>query len=208
MTEQKFADQHDQANWSLLVNNEVLSLGDTVVDIGSCHGTYLSMFCSILGATGKIYSFEIFPPNFNHIEMRFGHWPNIEFFNKAVSDRDGFESIHAHEQTEMCGILEKNGAKIGQIESVTLDTCLKDEKEISLIKIDVEGAELNVLRGATDTLKKTNSILIECHYDEDWPEIRNILLEENGFECYNVERREIVDETSPRPYQCFCRRKK
>ena len=208
MIEDIYVDPHDQRNWSLLLNNNVISLGDTVVDVGGHHGVYTHMFSSLLGATGKVHVFEIFPPSFRYLEMRFGHCPNVFFHNAAVSDRDGFESIHVAENNEMCGILEKNGQKIAQIESVTLDTFLADEDGVSLIKIDVEGAELNVLRGAKETLKKTDSLLLECHFDEDWPEIRNILLEENQFECYNVDRREVVDATSSRPYQCFCRRKK
>lgn len=208
MIEDIYVDPHDQRNWSLLLNNNVISLGDTVVDVGGHHGVYTHMFSSLLGATGKVHVFEIFPPSFRYLEMRFGHCPNVFFHNVAVSDRDGSESIHVAENNEMCGILEKNGQKIGQIQSVTLDTFLADEDRVSLIKIDVEGAELNVLRGAKETLKKTDSLLLECHFDEDWPEIRNILLEENQFECYNVDRREVVDATSPRPYQCFCRRKK
>ena len=208
MIEDIYVDPHDQRNWSLLLNNNVISLGDTVVDVGGHHGVYTHMFSSLLGATGKVHVFEIFPPSFRYLEMRFGHCPNVFFHNVAVSDRDGSESIHVAENNETCGILEKNGQKIGQIQSVTLDTFLADEDRVSLIKIDVEGAELNVLRGAKETLKKTDSLLLECHFDEDWPEIRNILLEENQFECYNVDRREVVDATSPRPYQCFCRRKK
>tara|TARA_Y100001963_G_scaffold159687_2_gene264626 strand:- start:10297 stop:10920 length:624 start_codon:yes stop_codon:yes gene_type:complete len=206
MTNNTYTDPHDQANWSLLLNNNVISLGDTVIDVGGHHGVYSHMFSSLLGATGKIHVFEIFPPSFRYLEMRFGHHSNIYFYNKAVSDRDGLESIHVSEQDEMCGILEMNGSKIGEIESVTLDTFFADEEKISLIKIDVEGAELNVLRGAKETLKKTDSLLLECHFDEHWPEIRKILIEENGFKCYNVDKRETVDETSSRPYQCFCRR--
>ena len=201
-------DHHDQTNWNLLTDNDVISLGDTVVDVGSCKGTYISMFSSILGATGKIYAVEVFPPNYQHIEMRFGHMENIEFYNLAVSDKDGIEPIYMNQSDEMCGILKKNGNKIGQVQSITLDTLLKDEKEISLIKIDVEGAELRVLYGMKETMKKTKCILLECHYDEDWPEIRKILVEENGFNCYNVEKRQTVTESSPRPYQCFCRREK
>ena len=97
-------------------------------------------------------------------------------------------------------------AKVGEINSITLDELLKDEKEISLIKIDVEGAELKVLHGMKEVIKRTKSILIENHLDEIWPEIRKILIEDNGFKCYNIETEESVDMNSKRPYQCLCRR--
>ena len=203
----QFADLHDQNNWNLLTNNDVISLGDVVVDVGACQGTYLYMFLGILGATGKIHAIEMMPHNYKSIEFRFGHFPNVQFHNVAISDKNGIEPMYLAEgQNEMCGILEHNGTKIGQINSVTLDELLKDEDDISLIKIDVEGAELKVINGMKDVMKRTKSLMIECHDDEIWPEIRRILIEENGFSCYNIEKREIITETSDRAYQCFCRR--
>lgn len=202
----QFLDHHDQNNWTLLTNNDVISLGDVVVDVGACLGTYLHMFCGILGATGKIYAVEMMPQNYSSIELRFGHLPNIEFHNVAISDKNGMEPMYLADSSETCGILESNGTEIGKITSVTLDELLKDENEISLIKIDVEGAELKVLKGMKEVIKRTKSLMIECHNNEIWPEIRRILIEENGFSCYNVEKREIVTKTSDRAYQCFCRR--
>jgi len=198
-------DHHDVKNFQTI--DSLISLGDVVVDVGACHGTYTSFFTRKLGATGKIYSIELMPNVFQNLEMRFGHFHNIEFINAAVSDKIGTEDLYATEANEMNNIVGKLGIKVGEVRSITLDQILDQHDRVSLIKIDVEGAELKVLNGMPNTLKKVDTILLEAHLDEDWPEIRKILIEDNGFECYNIEKDEAVNMTSPRPYQLLCRRK-
>ena len=198
-------DHHDVKNFQTI--DDLISLGDVVVDVGACHGTYTSFFARKLGATGRIYSIELMPNVFQNLEMRFGHFHNIEFINAAVSDKIGIEDLYATEANEMNNIVGKLGIKVGEVRSITLDQILSQHDQVSLIKIDVEGAELKVLNGMPNTLKKVETILLEVHLDEDWPEIRKILIEDNGFECYNIEKDEAVTINSPRPYQLLCRRK-
>ena len=54
--------------------------------------------------------------------------------------------------------------------------------------------------------QRTRTVLIENHLDEDWSEIRTILIEDFGFSCYDVGKEEAVNINSPRPYQCLCQR--
>jgi FkbM family methyltransferase len=204
-------DHHDVKNFELLRDESIIGLGDVVVDVGACHGTYTSFFSSTLGNTGKIYCVELFPENFQRLEMRFGHAKNIEFINAAISDSVGTESIYVGDSSEVHNIIGHNtsnvpNVKVGEIKSITLDKMLEDEAEIGLIKIDVEGAELKVLKGMTDVMKRTKAILIENHLDDIWPETRKILIDDNGFSCYNIEKDEDVTINSERPYQCLCRR--
>lgn len=204
-------DHHDVKNFELLRDESLIKLGDVVVDVGACYGGYTSFFSSILGGTGKIYCVELFPQNFQNLEMRFGHFKNIEFINAAISDSIGTESVYIGDSSEAHNIIGHStshvpNVKVGEIKSTTLDEMLKDEVEVGLIKIDVEGAELKVLNGMTNVIKRTKAILIENHLDEIWPEIRKILIEDNGFSCYNIEKDENVTINSERPYQCLCRR--
>lgn len=199
-------DHHDIKNFEILKKLSLINLGDTVVDVGACHGTYTSFFLDRLGATGKVYCIELMPQTYSRLEMRFGHFKNVEFINAAVSDTTGRETIYMSDASEMNNILGKHGHKVGEVVSITLDELLFNEKEISLIKIDVEGAELKVLHGMKDVIKRTKAILLEVHYDDIWPEIRKILIEDNGFSCYNIEMDKTISMDSERPYQCLCRR--
>lgn len=199
-------DHHDVKNFKLIKDLNLINFGDTVVDVGACNGDYTSFFVHCLGATGKIYSIELMPQVYSYLEMRFGNFKNIQFINAAVSDKTDIEDIYAADTNQMNNITGKYGQKIGEIRSITLDELLVNEQEISLIKIDVEGAELKVLHGAKNILKKTKTLLLEVHQDDIWPEIRKILLEDNAFECYNVETDEKITKSSTTPYQCLCRR--
>ena len=72
--------------------------------------------------------------------------------------------------------------KIIEIDTVLLDDIVKELKvnRIDFLKIDVEGAELDVLKGAEESLKFTKNIAMELHYEGEDEEIRRFL-EERGF---------------------------
>ena len=64
--------------------------------------------------------------------------------------------------------------------TTTLDELLKDEVSIDCIKIDAEGAELEILKGAKSILRRTKCLAIEVTRN-----IRDVVkeLEEAGFKC-------------------------
>ena len=96
---------------------------------------------------------------------------------------------------------------LGKIQGITLDSLLKNENKIKLIKIDVEGAEKLVLNGMKKIINNVENILIECHLDEDWDEIKNILIGELNLSCINIKDNIEVNNNSNRVYQCLCKKK-
>lgn len=205
-------DHHDLKNREIIKQNGYIKLGDVVVDVGANVGTYVGFFLENLGVTGKIYAIELVAKTMQTLQTRFSNFSNVALICGAASDHNGFEKMYlggSHEQHNIVGYTPdgKESSQLGEIGCFTLDKLLEQEKEISFIKIDVEGSELKVLRGMTDTVKKTKTILLENHYDEDWPEIRKILLEDYGLEGYNIETGEPITPESPRPYQCLLRKK-
>jgi hypothetical protein len=58
--------------------------------------------------------------------------------------------------------------KMVDVQVVPLDEALADEPEISLLKVDVQGFEREVLLGAVSTLKRCKCLLIEVMYDRDY----------------------------------------
>lgn len=172
-------------------------------DVGSCNGVYTNFFKTL--NPKKIYSFEANLNNFNLInEVN----DICVYENIAVSDKDGIEKIYSSSSSpgeHMSNIL---GYDVGynkmqfssDIKSIKLDTYFEDIK-VDCIKIDVEGAELKVINGGINTIKNSKFCIIECHFDEDWADIYNILVS-NELVFRNLITDETINKYS-RPYQIY-----
>lgn len=102
--------------------------------------------------------------------------PHVELHNVAVGDRNGVTPFKVTRDTTGASVLPPREAMrdlIGQnwtveaeieVPMVTLDTLLSAVAEISLLKIDVQGLEREVLAGAAQTLARTDFLLIELNY--------------------------------------------
>lgn len=200
-------DNNDLVVIELLKNT--LVPGNVLVDVGANYGEYTNFFKNILKETGKIYCIELDPETFNHLENKFKQDKNIILVNKAISDKNSIIDYYKGNDAWTNNIIghdtsyNKNNKK-GTIESITLDELLKDEKHIDFIKIDVEGADLLVLSGMTETIKKTKAFLLECHFDNEWNTIKNILITEHKLNCYDLIKNQKVTLDSERAYQCLC----
>ena len=204
-------DNHDVINMQTIHNLQLIKPNDVVVDVGANVGNYTYFFATMLQNTGKIYSFELHPHTYIDLKERFKKCPNIEIINKAISDRQDLISYYKGNASETHNILGHDmqfnpNEELGKIQADTLDNLLQDEESIAMIKIDVEGAEPQVLNGMRKIAHKTKSILIENHLDEFWPETKKILIEDFGFSCYNMGTQEAININSPRCYQCLCQK--
>lgn len=175
-------------------------------DAGSCKGEYTNLFSNISSdPLNNVYAFDINPNN-----------PRLErcvFNMKAISDFDGIETVYSAGNDWMGNILGHNDEYlpttnvISEIECVRLDTFFKDKK-IDCLKMDIEGAELKGLKGGMNTIKNCSIILIECHLDEDWVNLYDIL-EITGLDFYELSSnnrisRKIEDNANGlRPYQIY-----
>jgi FkbM family methyltransferase len=102
----------------------------------------------------------------------------VSYLNYAISDKDGVESfiINGNELAGSNSILAKNNvASTAQenVESYRLDTYFKDaDFTNACLWVDVEGANKQVLMGATETLKRVSSIFIEtedyAYWKDQW----------------------------------------
>lgn len=185
---------------------------DICVDVGANLGIYTKFFLNELKGTGTVYSIELFPQTFKELSVEISHWPNLRMFNCAASDKDGMVKYYRGSDSSTNNIIghDMNFSKnkeAGEIQSMKLDTILADEPHIRMIKIDVEGAEIQVLKGMSETFGKTDFIFLECHLDKDWPDLARILIEENDFEVFVIGTENSVSAQDPRPYHAFCKRK-
>jgi FkbM family methyltransferase len=132
---------------------KIIKEGDIFYDIGAHFGFYSLIASQIIGDKGKIYAFEPHPYNLKilrkHIELN--NITNVVIISAAVSDRPG-KAKFAYGTGTGTGHLSEKGDI--EVDTVSIDDLIQ-KKEIlppSIIKIDVEGAEILVLKGAWNTI--------------------------------------------------------
>ena len=113
---------------------------------------------------------------------------------KLTRDTTGASLLQPRE--EMKTLIGRNWTVTSEIEVpvTTLDRLLADAKEISLLKIDVQGHEKAVLAGAKATLRKTRFLLVELNYMPHYEggswlgELHEMLVYQFGFFLANASR--------------------
>jgi FkbM family methyltransferase len=175
------------------------SEGDTVVDIGAHMGRYTIPCSKSVGMSGKMVAIEAHPYNFRILQhnLRLNKLNNVSLLNCAVysnrarlklylPDEDLGYTMHHSLMTKYLASKYSNEIerKYIEVEADTLDNLLKARaiNEVNWIKIDVEGAELEVLKGAREILSTNTriSILVEIHGKDTYGPTME-LLKTNNF---------------------------
>jgi FkbM family methyltransferase len=145
----------------------LLSSGDTFIDVGGNKGDFALLAAKITGDSGRVFCIEPEPTNCKWIRrsVQLNSYENIDLFSVALSDRDsealmylgtksGFHTLLRGQPERSQGCLK--------VTTRTLDSLLKDRKtsSVQMIKIDVEGAELQVLRGSVETITNNPDIVL------------------------------------------------
>lgn len=153
---------------------ELLQPGMTFYDIGANVG-----FFSVIAAQlskGVVVCFEPLAENVEHIKHNaaLNHLSNIVIQSEALGCEDG-DAIFNVSAVNSWGKLATVGSPAQKVQEITvplgrLDTIIRESNlpQPGLIKIDVEGAEVDVLVGATETLMSSRPILlIELHHTNE-----------------------------------------
>jgi FkbM family methyltransferase len=152
--------------------------GDVVVDIGAHIGLYTIISSKRVGTNGKVVAIEADPSNFEMLNrnIKLNQLTNVIPLNYAVYSKE--TKIKLYLPSGESGFTKYNTIvsnwantedKFVEVNANTLDYLLQinqiREEEVNWIKIDVEGAEFEVLKGATNVLSKSKDIalLMELH---------------------------------------------
>lgn len=189
----------------------IIKDGWIFADIGANKGEFTDFFKTF--NYKRIYSFELNPVTADVLKRKYLNDPKIIIENYAVCDKDGEMNFYdggVGAEDTCHNIIGHNmrfekTKKLGTVKSTRMDSYFKNIK-IDLMKIDVEGSELAVLEGLKNIIDNIGIILIECHLDQEWDRLRNILIHDLKLKCTNFyDDTEITDE-SLRPYQCLCKK--
>lgn len=133
--------------------------GDVCFDVGGNIGFYALNFAKGVGASGKVFSFEPLKRNALLIQLaaEMNGLGNISVHNIAVSDAPGFVSMVIPEEDGAYAYIDKGKAKAqSNISCITVDDFVRDNsiEKVDVMKVDVEGAELQVLKGAAHLFRE------------------------------------------------------
>ena len=159
----------DYENENYLFLQKTVKPGWHLIDIGAHFGLFSTCASQLTGPKGKIICFEPTPVTFSILKktLALNHCDNVTPIQAAVSDKEGTATFYMGEM-DGCNsnsLIDNNmggGGKSGyEIKTVTIDGIVSENAmSPDLIKVDAEGAELEVLKGAIKTLEKYKPIVI------------------------------------------------
>lgn len=141
-----------------------LETGANVLDIGSNIGYYALIEAKEVGEKGCVRAIEPVPENFETLEknVELNQYDNIDCINKAAGSKDTEARIKKSPSPNRNRIDEKNEYNI-VTEVETVDS-LRDNIEPEMIRMDVEGYEIEIFKGMENVLKKDSlKLFLELH---------------------------------------------
>jgi FkbM family methyltransferase len=149
---------------------KVLKKGMKFIDIGANIGYFSRLAVDLVGEEGHIISFEPNPIATKILNINMQFFQNFKIYNCALSDKVGKSKFYVHKNADRSSLIQSDNTKEIIVDTVTLDSLLNEEEKVDFIKIDVEGYELNVLRGAVNTIVQSKPIIyfefIEGHLEK------------------------------------------
>ena len=152
------------------ISQEIKKSNGDFVDVGANVGFYSLLFASI--SSKSVFAFE--PLDYNSNQLRkncdLNGFQNISIFSFGLSDHSDYSNIHYHVFNKGAADSSTNRdglsflKKSQNVKFERLDTIKGLSNNISLMKIDVEGHELNVIKGARQTIQNQRpDIFVEIH---------------------------------------------
>ncbi|MEJ6613892.1 MAG: FkbM family methyltransferase [Saprospiraceae bacterium] len=154
---------------SYIIN--ILKENDTFVDVGAHFGFFSLLAAMIVGSQGKVIAFEGGIDTYQVLHKNINLKANILANNKVVSNTQGEVSFYQFpaayseyssldiEQYKDTDWIKNNPPKATIMDSIRLSQELKGQ-DVDMIKVDVEGGELEVLSGLSEYLINYNPIII------------------------------------------------
>jgi FkbM family methyltransferase len=150
-----------------------LKPGDTCIDIGGHAGYLAIIMAQLVGPQGRVVAFEPVPENYTALKenIELNRLRNVTAECAALGDQEGTMELICAKDQRLSWTASATGYSMPadpiriSVPVLSLDRYLqRDSLRPGLLKIDVEGAELMVLRGARETLREIRPlVLVEIH---------------------------------------------
>lgn len=188
------------ASFEVLSNlKQLIPEVNTIIDVGANSGQF-SKAATHFYPEASIHTFEPLPDLFSKITKKFSSSPKIKLYNVALGNENGVIQFNQNKYGHISSILDiskenihypktdndlsKIQVRINSLDSLNI---MKQNSGISLLKLDVQGYELEVLKGSKETMQMLNYVIIEANLEQlytNQPTFTQInsYLNEKGFE--------------------------
>lgn len=156
---------------------QLIKPGMTVLDVGANIGFHTLYFAELVGQSGKVIAFEPIEINYKALQqnLALNEFSQVIAVNSALGSTNSILNIHIDNNALNPGAfnLFEDGEKNTSINCVKGDDYLAENQiaQIDFIKVDVEGFELEVFKGLSETLRRCKPILV-FEYDVNY-QLRN-----------------------------------
>jgi len=168
--------------------------GAVIYDIGANVGYFSLLAAVLVGPEGCVYAFEPLPRNVEFLRkhIKLNKLDTIEVVEAAVSDHSGEASFDLGASSAMGHLASSGGITV---RLVTLDQMLLAGELLppDYMKVDVEGAEYDVLNGARGLLEKFHPTLFLDTHQREAHHLTITLLEELGYEFTILDGKSLAE---------------
>jgi FkbM family methyltransferase len=158
--------------------------GTVAFDVGANVGLFTVAFAQAVGPSGRVIAVEPYPPSIANLSenVRRNGLDNVVVITKAVGASSGSGRIIMSDDPALIRIEETSESDASSVDMTTLDAIWIElgRPIVSVVKIDVEGSEATVLRGAAQLLATGPVLMVETH-DAEFRETVE-LLRASGYE--------------------------
>jgi FkbM family methyltransferase len=152
--------------------------GTVIIDVGAHIGAYTVL---VADSHRTLVSVEPDQENFQLLatNVAMNYLSNVTPVNAALSDKCGKTLLYKHARSTRSSIISKSGRAV-VVETLTLDALVEKYglRCVDLVKIDVEGAEIDIIQGGSRTISSNQGIRLELGY---YSQKADSLLESLGF---------------------------
>ena len=181
--------QHERETRQLLERR--LRPGMVALDVGAHVGYYTRLLAERTGPAGQVIAFEPHPRTHETLRRNLGHLSNVTTLQLAASAHSGSAQLYDYLMMSASGSLHydetlahQQRAQMGaddraprhdagfqmqryQVRTAAIDDCLEElgVKRVDLVKMDIEGAELDALRGMKRTIAASPGLMLVMEYN-------------------------------------------
>jgi FkbM family methyltransferase len=173
-----------------------ISRENVIYDIGANVGIYSVLACRTVGINGRVFAFEPSTANLSYLNsnIRANRFSNCEVIPQAVSDTDGIVQFESGSGSCL-GKISSDGPI--RVPSISLDSFVASGKPLpDVMKIDVEGAEYEVLTGAREVISRARPIIFLATHGERIHAKCCNLLRDFGYELQLLAPDEVIARRS------------